>query len=248
MSEKDDLTRRGFLKLCASAAALAGRVPQALADDNGNLRRYHRVKLVDGIRHPVTAQALEVGQSYVFHYPFVSTPCLLVDIGERTLDREALRTETGASYRWRGGVGPNRSIVAFSAICSHRMTYPARAVSFINYRHEAVQFRDSNDGKAERAHVIYCCSENSVYDAADGARVLGGPAPRPLAAILLDVDLRDGGLCAVGTYGADMFEQFFRAFAFRLALEYRTDDVRAEVTETATVLPLAEYTRNQVLC
>jgi arsenite oxidase small subunit len=248
MSKKEDLTRRGFLTLCASAAVFVGRAPQALAGDDGAIRRYHRVGLVDRNRHPVTAQALETGQSYVFHYPFVTTPCLLVDIGERMLNGEALRTEAGATYRWRGGVGPHRSIVAYSAICSHRMTHPARAVSFINYRHETVRFRDGGEDIAQRAHVIYCCSENSVYDAADGARVLGGPAPQPLAAILLDVDPSDGGLYAVGTYGAEMFEQFFRAFAFRLALEYQTDDVRAEVTETATVVPLTEYTRNQVLC
>jgi len=36
--------------------------------------------------------------------------------------------------------------------------------------------------------VIHCCSEHSQYDPAEGARVVAGPAPQPLAAILLDHD------------------------------------------------------------
>jgi len=33
-------------------------------------------------------------------------------------------------------VGANHSIVAYSAICAHRLTYPTREISFISYRDE----------------------------------------------------------------------------------------------------------------
>jgi len=45
-----------------------------------------------------------------------------------------------------------------------------------------------------------------------------------------------------------MFDEYFEIFAVRLRLEYRTSDVEAKLVHTTTVLTLAEYCRNQVLC
>ncbi len=128
------------------------------------------------------------------------------------------------------------------------MTHPARAVSFINYRHRAVTFADAQDERARRARVIYCCSEKSVYDATRGARVLGGPAPQPLAIILLEYHDSSGALYATGTAGGEMFERFFAEYDFRLALEYNIPDVRELVAGTTTVLPLSQFCGHQVLC
>lgn len=128
------------------------------------------------------------------------------------------------------------------------MSHPAREVSFINYRHAPARFKDKAERPVQRAQVIYCCSEKSVYDPAQGARVLGGPAKQPLAAILLEQDPTDGTLYAAGADGGAMFDRFFREFGFRLALEYRTRDIRALARATATVVLLADYCRNQVLC
>ncbi|MFQ5938011.1 MAG: hypothetical protein ACE5LB_16545, partial [Acidiferrobacterales bacterium] len=100
----------------------------------------------------------------------------------------------------------------------------------------------------KRPHVIYCCSEKSVYDPIRGARVLGGPAPQPLAAILLEYDESDGTLEAIGTYGGEMFDKFFREFSFRLQLEHRTTEIREQVATSATVVSLQEYCETQVLC
>ena len=77
------------------------------------------------------------------------------------------------------GVGPNKSIVAFSAICAHQLMYPTAAISFIGLR---------SGGHGEPAHVIHCCGDNSRYDPLQGARVIDGPAPQPLAAVLLEWD------------------------------------------------------------
>jgi Rieske Fe-S protein len=242
------MTRRGFVRLCTSALALLGASPALLAQPNATLRRYHRVRLVDARDRPIVAEHLAVGENYLFYYPYISTPCFLINLGRPAASGAALQTEDGRDYRWQGGVGPQRSVVAFSAICAHKMSHPARQVSFINYRHQTVAFKDSSEQRAERPRVIYCCSEKSVYDPANGARVLGGPAKQPLAAIVLEQDPADGALYASGTYGGEMFDKFFREFGFRLALEHRTSNIRTLVSDTTTVIPLSEYCQNQVLC
>lgn len=246
MAEDQDPPRRRFVKLCASLVALAGASPTLLAASDAVARRYPSARLVDDKGRPITPKSLNVGENYLFHYPYVSTPCFLLDLGKPTREKATLTTESGERYEWPGGVGPKRSIVAYSAICAHKMSHPAREVSFINYRHEPVRYTDGKQS-ARRSQVIYCCSEKSVYDPLDGARVLSGPAKQPLAAILLE-QAPDGGLAAVGTYGGEMFDRFFREFGFRLALELGTGDIRAEVRDTATVVPLADYCRTQVLC
>lgn len=246
MAEDRDPPRRRFVKLCASLVALAGAGPTLLAGAEGVARRYQRVRLVDAEGRPITPASLKVGENYLFHYPYVSTPCFLLDLGKPTRHKASLTTEDGERYEWSGGIGPKRSVVAFSAICAHKMSHPAREVSFINYRHEPVRYTDGKQS-SRRPQVIYCCSEKSVYDPLDGARVLSGPAKQPLAAILLEQG-QDGGLQAIGTYGGEMFDRFFREFGFRLALEHQTSDIRAEARDTATVVPLADYCHTQVLC
>jgi Rieske Fe-S protein len=246
MSADSKLTRRGFVRLCASAAAFISANPALLAQSDASPRFYQRVRLVDKLERPITAADLKVGESYLFHYPYIATPCFLLNLGQPAAG-SWLQTENGQRYHWVGGVGAQRTVVAFSAICAHKMSHPAKQVSFINYRHQRVTFADSSKQSAERAQVIYCCSEKSVYDPLDGARVLGGPAKQPLAAILLEQDDR-GALAAIGTTGGEQFDRFFREFATRLALELRTKNVRQLVSESATVVPLADYCRNQVLC
>jgi ABC-type glycerol-3-phosphate transport system substrate-binding protein len=68
--------------------------------------------------------------------------------------------------------------------------------------------------------VIHCCADHSVYDPASGARVLAGPAPQPLAAVLLDYDPATDELTALGTVGAEQFDAFFKKYEFKLAMEH----------------------------
>ncbi len=246
MSAGSKFTRRGFVRLCTSAVTLASTSPALFAQTETTLRHYRRVRLVDDRERPVSAANLKVGESYLFYYPYIATPCFLLNLG-RSTKGAWLQTEDGGRYRWEGGVGPRRTVAAFSAICAHKMSHPAREVSFINYRHQTATFQDTKNETAQRAQVIYCCSEKSVYDPGDGARVLGGPAKQPLATILLEQDDR-GAFYAVGTTGGELFDRFFERFSSRLALEFRTSDVRKLVTGTAIVTPLAAYCRNQILC
>ena len=248
MSANSPIKRRGFVKLCASTVASVSAAPTLLAQTSGVYHPHHRVRLVDAKQQAILSGELAVGESYIFHYPYVCTPCFLLDLGKPTVDQSILNTEDGRSYRWEGGVGPRRSIVAFSAICAHKMTHPAKSVSFINYRHGEVRFRDNDATYTQRSQVIYCCSEKSVYDPTQGARVIGGPAPQPLAAVELEHDEAEGTLYATATYGGDMFYQFFEQFAERLTLEYETSNIEQQVTDTTTVMTLEEFTETMVTC
>ncbi|HEY6235384.1 MAG TPA: hypothetical protein VIW69_09815, partial [Candidatus Elarobacter sp.] len=112
MSDDPEFTRRGFVRLCVSAAALVGASPALLAQNDVPLHRYQRVKLIDDRDRPVAAASLKVGESYLFYYPYISTPCFLLNLGRATRGA-SLQTEDGRRYRWDGGVGPRRSVVAF---------------------------------------------------------------------------------------------------------------------------------------
>jgi len=243
------MKRRGFVKLCAGAVAGIAANPEVLARENQQYRRYARVSLIDHhSREAVNASALEVGETYLFQYPYVSTPCFLINLGRPVQASGPLKTRDGQSYRWRGGAGRERSIVAFSAICAHKMSHPAPSVSFINYRRDEARFRNSDNSIEQRSGVIYCCSERSVYDPADGARVLGGPAPQPLAAIELEYDAASDRIYASGTIGGEMFDRFFDNFHDRLVLQLGRIDIDQAVTESSELMRLSEYTRNQISC
>jgi len=112
-------------------------------------------------------------QPVSFNYPLEETPNILVKLGVKAA----------------GGVGPDGDIVAYSVVCQHlgcitafipTGTGPACASSY----------------KAPGPEG-YCCCHGSVYDLADGAAVLGGPAPRPLPQVILSVD-SSGNISAIG--------------------------------------------------
>ena len=242
MSDSVDRRRRRFCGGCLSAAALAGTLPGGAWGTRGPLASYPSARLVDRHHRPVKLSALEAGTSYVFAYPYVATPCFLLDLGRPLEGGVELETRDGDPYRWQGGVGPRRSVVAFSAICSHRMTHPSRQVSFINYRPQESEAGPSGAG------VIHCCSENSIYDPATGARVLSGPAPEPLAAIALDYDPDSDSVSAVGAYGGTLFQQFLETFGSRLALEYGGSRFSESAGSATTVMTLEEFSRVQTHC
>ena len=243
------MQRRGFVKLCAGAVAGIAANPEVLAGKSPQYHRYGRVALIDRqSRAAIRVSSLEVGETYLFHYPYVSTPCFLINLGRPVDPAESLQTRDGHAYRWQGGSGPERSIVAFSAICAHKMSHPAPTVSFINYRHGEVKFRNSEDAVEQRSGVIYCCSERSVYDPANGARVLGGPAPQPLAAIELDYDAEADHIYATGTIGGEMFDRYFESFHDRLVLQLARTDIDHVVTDSSELMRLSEYTSNAISC
>ena len=232
------MQRREFLRLCAASAA-TGTAP-ALATGDATARWYDRVRLTDAGGAPLRAAAIPAHRNLIFTYPYVTTPCFLLNLGRPAAASRRLRTADKRDYEWTGGVGPARSVVAYSAICAHQLSYPTRDISFISYRTE-------KSARNPHGNVIHCCSEHSQYDPAEGARVVAGPAPQPLAAILLEHDSASDELFAVGTLGGEMFNQFFRKFEVRLALE-NPGAAREVVSGSASVVPLESYCRQQVKC
>ena len=232
------MQRRDFLGICATAAAAAGARGIAAAAD-ASPAYYGRAKLVSAGGAPLRAAEVPVDRNLIFHYPFSATPCFLLNLGRPAKGSARLRTADQRDYEWKGGVGPKRSIVAYSAICAHQLAYPAKEISFISYRTEA-------SARNRLANVIHCCAEHSQYDPAEGARVLAGPAPQPLAAILLEHDPRTDELTAVGTLGGEMFNQFFAKYEMKLALEGARPRVPAAAT--CVVQPMENVCRQQVKC
>ena len=240
------MDRRHFHRLCGSLlagaatlhrSALAEEAPRSPAEPAADGAPWPRSRLIGPDETPLTLASLAPGDALVFHYPYRTTPCFL------------LRLDTAAEGGdgWPGGLDEDRSVVAFSAICSHKMTHPARPISHIAYRGEPVEFVDADGVRQRRAGLISCCSERSVYDPAAGARVLAGPAPAPLAAIRLELDA-DDALVAVASVGQDRYARFLDAFGFRLALEHGQSDVRRRSGATSVAVPASAYSRQQIRC
>ncbi|MBL8525452.1 MAG: (2Fe-2S)-binding protein [Betaproteobacteria bacterium] len=254
--------RRKFIEICvAGAAGSAGCLAAAAhAADNKNApakaaapvtvptksttplaaRAHARVKLVDQDGKAIKAKSLKPNHNYVFNYPYESTPCFLLNLDKALTEKVALATEAGNPYQWPGGVGSGKSIVAYSAICAHKLAYPTRQVSFIGFRAAA-------SPASPRGKVITCCADKSVYDPFAGAKVVSGPAPQPLAAIILEHDTKTDELYATGTLGSEKFNEFFQKYDFKLTMEMggKAKDV---VTGTTRLLDLAAYSMQTAQC
>jgi Rieske Fe-S protein len=233
------MRRRTFLAGCAlGGGALAAATRGAWAD--APPRYYQRTRLLDIHGAPLKSRQIAAGTNYLFHYPYAGTPCFLLNLGHAIGASPELSRADGTRYAWKGGLGPEHSIVAFSAICAHKLAYPTREISFIRFQPERSATSDAN--------VIHCCADHSVYDPAAGARVVSGPAPQPLAAILLDYDAAQDELWAVGTVGAEQFEPFFQKYEFKLALEHGPGKARLPVADAVIVREMTQYCRQTVRC
>jgi Rieske Fe-S protein len=233
------IERREFLGICSAAAACTAIGPALGAAPT--MRAYARVKLTDPDGKAVKLKSLKINYNYVFNYPFVSTPCFLLNLDAPMTDKVGLKTESGASYDWPGGVGEKKNLVAYSAICAHKLAYPSPQVSFIG-------FRATPSPANARGKVITCCADKSVYDPYVGARVISGPAPQPLAAILLEHDAKTDEIYAVGTFGGEKFNDFFAKYEFKLTLEMGSNRVKEEVKGTAVLKDLANYSAQTAQC
>ena len=220
---------------CVAGAWVASTALPVVAA--GNVERYPRSLLVDKFGSPWLARQLKVGEAFLFNYPYTVSPVFLIAF-EREVKPVELVAEDKQRYAAPGGVGPNKSIVAFSAICAHKLMYPTPAISFIGLR--------SGDG-AEPAHVIHCCGDNSRYDPLQGARVIAGPAPQPLAAVLLEWDAASDQLHAVGTRGGEMFNAFFDKYAMKLELETGRG-LRTPSGSKVIVRPASSYSKQWRSC
>ena len=231
------MDRRSFIESCTAGAACLPWMVGAVAAD-AKPHEYPPALLVDDRGDPLKASQLKPLTNYVFHYPFEATPAFLLELG-KAASPQMLSTKERDSYEWPGGVGARRSVVAYSAICAHKLVYPTKEVSFISFRKTRAQ-------KGVQDELIHCCAEHSQYDPARGAQVLSGPAPQPLCAILLAWEPKNDTLTAHATLGGEMFDEFFRKYEFKLGLE--VGPKAHEPVKQATVTELARFCRNSVQC
>jgi len=117
---------------------------------------------------------LQVGSVVTFNYPLQETPNILVKLG--------LKAD--------GGVGPDSDIVAFSQICQHLGCIYAFLADGSS--------PSCNNSYTASGPVGYCCCHGSVYDLVNAAKVIGGPAPRPVPQVILYFDSSTGNIYATG--------------------------------------------------
>jgi arsenite oxidase small subunit len=152
----ESLPRREFLKLGGLAGLAAGvGLPDAgVAQSVGPAARSEAAAPTDQAYPTVDVAPLsriEVGKEISFAYPEESSPAVLIRL----------------SHAAEGGVGPDRSIVAYSVLCTHK----GCPVSY----------------KADKG-LLLCGCHWSSFDPAKAGRMIIGQASEPLPQILLRVN------------------------------------------------------------
>jgi arsenite oxidase small subunit len=117
--------------------------------------------------------SLNGGSAVLFNYPLDNEPSVLVKLGQKA----------------KGGVGPDGDIVAFSQVCQH-------LGCIWGYVPPGGSPRVKPSYVAS-GPVGYCPCHGSIFDLTQGANVVGGPSPRPVPQVQLEVDSA-GNIYAVG--------------------------------------------------
>ncbi|MDD5241031.1 MAG: twin-arginine translocation signal domain-containing protein [Sulfuricella sp.] len=237
------MDRRNFIKFCGVTTALAGFQAGYPTLRAAELKQYNKVKLVDGKGQPIKAKNLTTKESYVFNYPFMSTPAFLLNLPTKPPGGDKLVGKDG-EYTWEGGTGVDGTVVAFTAICSHQLSYPTKDGSPISY------YATEPSEDAGRTGVIVCCEHDRIYDPAQGGKMIATnkKATQPMAAIRLEYDAAADELYATGVYGTERFNDFFKAYKKELLEEYGPGVAKQEVADTAAVLLLSEYSATKDKC
>lgn len=127
------------------------------------------------------ASDLAGGKTVSFNYPLEETPNILVKLGVKAV----------------GGVGPDGDIVAFSQVCQHL----GCIYGFV----PTGKSPDCDNTYKAPSPVGYCCCHGSVFDLANGGKVLSDPAPRPVPQVVLNYDTASGDIFAVGMLPPTIF-------------------------------------------
>ncbi|GHF32736.1 Rieske Fe-S protein [Deinococcus metalli] len=179
-------TRRTFLKLTAMTGAAAGVV--AVSGRAGAQTASDPAKAGDLLLHqdgpnkgkPVKATEVKVGEAVwaVAVDPATKKP--------RDAMKGGVVLTKVASGKLQASSKPNAAgdIVAYSSVCTHQGC-PSKEIGSLG------------QGKG---HII-CTCHGSIYDPADNATVLGGPAPKRLPALPIKVDAAGAVVAKAGFTG-----------------------------------------------
>lgn len=224
-----DEKRRKFLKglvFGIAAAAVVGIIPgiDVIVPPVISASGFPKSLLVDSSGSPIKASELPVNSPYIviFEYPMTGEPNFLLNLGDSSgkpveiPPTKVTVPQTGDTYDFPGGVGPNKSIVAYSAICQHLGCtppyihfYPPQYVSPSQLTaSEPDQLTAEALLAAKQAKVpaiFHCDCHGSTFDPYRGAAVLTGPTQRPLPAVILEWDSSTDYLYAVGSVGVGVY-------------------------------------------
>jgi Rieske Fe-S protein len=202
-----DEGRRNFLKAMIIVAGLSVFVGmlrglEVLVPPKVGLEEFPRLLLVDERGNPIKASSIPVNgrQIALFPYPLNNEPNMLLNLGDengKPVEVPPITVvipQNGVSYEFPGGVGPSRSIVAYSAICQHLgCTFPE-----LTFYPPGVKVMTAN-GPMDK--IIYCRCHGSTFDPYRGGAVVTGPTVRPLPAVVLEWDPSTDELYAVKMIG-----------------------------------------------
>jgi arsenite oxidase small subunit len=189
---------------------------------------------------PSGRKTLSLTTAYIFFYPYASTPCYLIDLGEEVKPVD-VKLKDGKTYKWQGGVGSKKSIVAYSAICAHQWSYPTKQYSFINYYPP-----DKPSETTKKSGIIQCCAHLGVYDPKEGGKVVDGPPEVPLASVVIQEE--GGKFYAIGILGVDQFSQFFDNYKRELREVYGSIAKAKELVDKCVVMEVSKYVGQVIYC
>ncbi|MBI3813956.1 MAG: Rieske 2Fe-2S domain-containing protein [Nitrospinae bacterium] len=205
---------------------------EAIAAEGYSRREYNRVLLTTENKEPFKTSEIKKNENYIFFYPYHNIPVLLLNLNE-TIEPLKVESETGQFYIHPGGVGANKSIAAYVAICTHEFVRPNPSETLIKYYPPGeTSFIYGGD------NVICCCAHGSAYNPSAGGKVMQIPAEYPLTAVELEWDFNSDSLYAKALIGRNPpFKEIFKE-----------DGEGKLVTENTPVKKLNDYTKKIVRC
>lgn len=200
-----DETKRNVLKLLAvaglvgaGAGGLVGGTLQYVQPPTVGITSYPRTQLLDVDGSALTVDKAmgeyNVGTSnlFLFNYPLRNEPNFFLNLNP--VNNQAPSPTNYGAWGVPFGIGPNSSIVAYSAICQH-LGCPAPAIAYYPPGTCPQTFPSASNPTG--TFYIHCSCHGSTYDVTDSAANLTGPAVIPLPQVVLDVDASEN-IYAVG--------------------------------------------------
>lgn len=191
-----DETKRNMLKLLvlagvagAAGGGLTGGALQYAQPPLVGIASFPRVQLLDldgsalTVSKALSEYSVETNDVILFNYPLRNEPNFLLNLAPPS-------GGNGGATKVLGGIGPNQTIVAFSAICQH-LGCPAPAISY--YPPGACP-----QSPGGQSFYIHCTCHGSTYDVTNGASNLTGPAVLPLPQVVLEWNTSDDTIWATG--------------------------------------------------
>ena len=212
-----------------------GSLRRAAGGGRGRGARHPRSLLVDVHGSPWSARRLK-GQAFLFNYPYTVSPVFLIAFEQEVKPAE-LVTEDKQRYAAPAGVGADKSIVAFSAICATA-----------DVPDDGDQLDRPAQGRPRPAAARHPLLRRQLaLRPVAGWRVIDRPAPQPLAAVLLEWDAGSDQPHAVGTRGGERFDAFFEKYATKLEVENGSGR-RKPSGATVVVQPATSYSKQWRSC